>query len=89
MSALSPRAMTGQPIRWGAVGLSKTALNHSAVTGWKQANGSTLAVWTAGESGIWPSGVGETGDIVFLRIARISGEEEAKEHGRTGAAIPG
>src|ERR1035437_7465588 len=43
ISALSPRAMTGQPIRCGAVGASKTARNHSAVTGWKQANGSGTA----------------------------------------------
>src|SRR5450631_2645517 len=38
--ALSPRAITGHPMRWGAVGASNTALNHSAVTGWKQANAS-------------------------------------------------
>src|SRR5271168_924720 len=34
---LSPRAIAGQPSRWGAVGCSKTARNQEAVTGWKRA----------------------------------------------------
>src|SRR6516164_1313141 len=38
--ALSPRAITGQPRRCGAVGSSKTARNHSFVTGWKHEKGS-------------------------------------------------
>ena len=33
ISAFSPRAITGQPMRCGAVGASKTALNHAVVTG--------------------------------------------------------
>src|SRR5438270_9715858 len=32
----SPRAMAGQPSRWGGVGWSKTARNHAAVMGWKR-----------------------------------------------------
>ena len=60
MSALSPRAMTGQPVRWGAVGASKTAWNHSAVTGWKQAKGSA-----SGRAGAGVSGLGGTGITVI------------------------
>jgi hypothetical protein len=33
ISALSPRAIIGQPMRCGAVGASKTARDHSAATG--------------------------------------------------------
>jgi hypothetical protein len=47
ISALSPRAITGQPIRCGAVGASNTALNHAAVTGLKQANESGSAIGPA------------------------------------------
>ena len=56
MRALSRRAMTGQPRRCGAVGASKTARNHSAVTGWKQAKGSasTRAGSVAGGSAAVP-----------------------------------
>src|SRR5580704_8285096 len=56
--ALSPRAMTGQPSRCGAVGASNTARNHSAVTGWKQDKGSLpAAVSVAGDGvgGIMPA----------------------------------
>src|SRR5690242_12720456 len=34
MSVESPRAIAGQPCTCGAVGLSNTARNHAAVTGW-------------------------------------------------------
>ena len=59
MRALSPRAMTGQPIRWGAVGASKTARNHSAVTGWKQAK-------------VSGGGLERSGDITALTLLEHS-----------------
>src|ERR1700739_1792400 len=48
MRALSPRAMTGQPNLWGAVGASNTARNHSVVTGWKQAKASVSEIGLGG-----------------------------------------
>jgi hypothetical protein len=36
----SPRAMAGQPSRWGGVTVSKTARNQAAVMGWKTARAS-------------------------------------------------
>src|ERR1700693_6131082 len=76
MSALSPRAMTGQPIFWGDVGSSKTSLNHSAVTGWKSANGSGIGFSDT-------SGLGRRGDMLSEHT-RDSSEEEAK---RSGARV--
>ncbi len=40
ISVFSPRAMAGQPSRWGAVGCSKTARNQEAVSGWKSSRAS-------------------------------------------------
>src|SRR5580692_3049426 len=62
MRVLSPRAMAGQPWRWGAVGSSKTSRNQEAVTGWKLAKGSGCAT-----SGV---GLGLRGTISFS-IAQI------------------
>jgi hypothetical protein len=45
-------------------------LNHSAVTGWKQAKGSRIS-----------SGLARREDMLHLRIAREGGEEEAKNQG--------
>ena len=42
MRVLSPRAMAGQPRRWGVVGVPSAARNHSRVTGWKRASGSEM-----------------------------------------------
>src|ERR1700761_3662810 len=38
MSVDSPRAMAGQPSRWGAGGCWKAARNQAAVMGWKSAS---------------------------------------------------
>src|SRR5271165_4001944 len=48
MSVLSPRAIAGQPRRCGAVGRSKTARNHCAVTGWKSVRAALFAAVTSG-----------------------------------------
>ena len=41
MRVFSPRAIAGQPSLCGAVGCSKTARNHAAVTGWKRPRASS------------------------------------------------
>lgn len=76
MSELSPRAMTGQPSRCGAVGASKTARNQAAVTGWKQANGSCGAPGAG-----LGSEVGRRRDMASLKNTALGGEEEAKAFG--------
>jgi hypothetical protein len=69
----------------GAVGASKTALNHSAVTGWKQAKGfaggEVEAMGSAGDE------LGRSRGTVLSKDSALDGEEEAKNDLHRGKSL--